>query len=161
MHTRYFSVARSIRAAEPVLRGYDRAVGIPYWLGEDAAPFSQRAFDGVDVEIIGAGITGCSCALALAQAGLRVRIVDRRGVAEGASGRNGGFALRGGAARYDVARETYGADVARMFWQRTERALDELEPLAGDALTRPGSLRLAADDEERDEIRAEFDALRE
>ena len=35
---------------------------------------------------------------------------DARGIAEGASGRNGGFALGGGAARYDVARETYGAD---------------------------------------------------
>ena len=120
----------------------------PFWLTEESTPYASHALDGVDVEIIGAGITGCSCALALAQAGLRVRIVDQRGVAEGASGRNGGFALRGGAARYDVARETYGVDVARMFWQRTERALDELETLAGDALTRPGSLRLAADDAE-------------
>ena len=37
----------------------------------------------VDVEIVGGGITGCSCALALAEAGLRVRLVrgarDRRG----------------------------------------------------------------------------------
>jgi len=136
-------------------------VATPFWLTEESTPYASHALDGVDVEIIGAGITGCSCALALAQAGLRVRIVDQRGVAEGASGRNGGFALRGGAARYDVARETYGVDVARMFWQRTERALDELEPLAGDALTRPGSLRLATDDEERDEIRAEFEALQE
>ena len=38
-----------------------------------------------------------------------MRVHDARGIAEGASGRNGGFALGGGAARYDVARETYGA----------------------------------------------------
>lgn len=133
----------------------------PYWLLEDSSPLDERALETVDVEIIGAGVTGCSAALVLAQAGLRVRIVDYRGVAEGASGRNGGFALRGGAARYDVARETYGHDAARELWLRTERALDELEPLAGDAFRRTGSLRLAADDEEREEIRAEFEALHE
>jgi len=63
----------------------------------------------VDVAIVGAGVTGCSAALRLSEAGLLVRVHDARGVAEGASGRNGGFALPGGAARYDVARETYGA----------------------------------------------------
>src|SRR3712207_8520394 len=36
-----------------------------------------------------------------------------------------------------------------------------MEELAGETLSRPGSLRVAADDEERDEIRAEHDALRE
>src|SRR5919199_5665814 len=105
----------------------------PYWLSESAPSFSQHALDAVDVEIIGAGVTGCSCALTLAQAGLRVRVVDGRGVAEGASGRNGGFALRGGAARYDVARETYGAEAARELWRRTEAELTELERVAGNA----------------------------
>ena len=132
----------------------------PYWLAEEAPPFADVALDGVDVEIIGAGITGCSCALTLAQAGRRVRVLDRRGIAEGASGRNGGFALRGGAARYDIARETYGHDAARELWSRTERELARLEELGGDAFRRTGSLRLAADDDERAEIRAEFEALR-
>jgi gamma-glutamylputrescine oxidase len=113
------------------------------------------------VAIVGAGVTGCSAALRLAQAGLRVRLHDARGVAEGASGRNGGFALRGGAARYDVARETYGHEQAAEMWRWTERALDRVEELAGDALLRPGSYRLAADAEERDQIRAEYEALRE
>jgi gamma-glutamylputrescine oxidase len=131
----------------------------PFWLAEEAPPLEQRRLDSVDIEIIGAGITGCSAALALAQAGLRVRVRDQRGVAEGASGRNGGFALRGGAARYDVARETYGADAARELWRRTEDELTELERVAGDAFRRTGSLRLAADGEEHDEIRAEYEAL--
>ncbi|TMK27088.1 MAG: FAD-binding oxidoreductase, partial [Actinobacteria bacterium] len=133
---------------------------IPFWLAEEAPPFAELALDTVDVEIVGAGITGCSCALTLAQAGKRVRVLDQRGVAQGASGRNGGFALRGGAARYDVARDTYGADAARELWRRTERELDRLEELGGDAFRRTGSLRLAADDEERAEIRAEFETLR-
>jgi glycine/D-amino acid oxidase-like deaminating enzyme len=86
---------------------------------------------------------------------------DARGVAEGASGRNGGFALGGGAARYDVARETYGAERSAAFWRWTHDALDRMAELAGDALRRPGSYRLAADEEEREEIRLEWAALRE
>ena len=137
-------------------------MGNPYWLEDKAPPRARPQHDGrVDVAIVGAGVTGCSAALRLAAGGLRVRVFDQRGVAEGASGRNGGFALRGGAARYDIARETYGADSALGLWQWTERALDRMESLAGDALTRRGSLRLAADEEEREHIRAEFEAMRE
>jgi glycine/D-amino acid oxidase-like deaminating enzyme len=134
----------------------------PYWLEEEAPARRQVTHEGrVDVAIVGAGVTGCSAALRLADSGLRVRVHDQRGVAEGASGRNGGFALRGGASRYDVARETYGAEQARELWHWTERALDRMEELAGDALRRPGSFRLAADEEEHDQIRAEYEALRE
>ena len=141
---------------------YDRPVE-PFWLADAAAPLpASRQLDGrADVAIVGAGITGCACARFLAEAGLRVRVHDARTVASGASGRNGGFALRGGAARYDVARTSYGKEEARELWRRTGEALDRMEKLAGDELRRPGSLRLAADDEERDAIRAEYDALRE
>jgi len=136
-------------------------VDTPFWLDEPSRPVDSRSQDEVDVAVIGAGITGVSCALALTRGGLRVRVHDARGIAEGASGRNGGFALRGGAARSDVAREPYGADAAKLLWQRTEAALDRLEAVAGDAFRRTGSLRLAADDEERDEILLEYEALRD
>ncbi len=133
----------------------------PYWLEDEVPARAQQRHEGaVDVAIVGAGVTGCSAALRLAEAGLRVRVHDQRGVAEGASGRNGGFALRGGATRYDIARETYGADEARELWHWTERALDRMETLAGDSLTRNGSLRLAADEEEREHIQAEYEAMR-
>jgi glycine/D-amino acid oxidase-like deaminating enzyme len=134
----------------------------PYWLEDEAPPRSAVRHDGpVDVAIVGAGVTGCSAALRLAEAGLKVRVHDRRGVAEGASGRNGGFATRGGASRYDVARDTYGREQATGLWHWTERALDEMSEPAGDALRRTGSLRLAADEEERDSLRIEFEAMRE
>ena len=110
--------------------------------------------------VVGGGITGCSAALALAEAGLRVRLHDAREIAGGASGRNGGFALRGGASPYDVTIETIGREQAKRLWRLTEEALDRLEGLAGDALRRTGSLRLAADDEERDALAVEFEALR-
>jgi gamma-glutamylputrescine oxidase len=140
----------------------DTTVMNPYWLEDEPVPRAVPKHDGtVDVAVVGAGITGIAAALRLAENGKRVRVHDARGVAEGASGRNGGFALRGGASRYDVARETYGVDGACELWRWTERALDRMADLAGDALQRNGSFRLAADSEERDEIRAEYEAFRE
>jgi glycine/D-amino acid oxidase-like deaminating enzyme len=133
-----------------------------WWLADDPAPaLPDIELERVDAEIVGAGITGISAALTLADAGLRVRIRDGRRVAEGASGRNGGFALRGGAMPYDRAREWLGAERAAEYWRLTETYLDCLAALAGDALRRTGSLRLAADDEEVEEIRAELAALHE
>ena len=133
-----------------------------WWLADDPAPPLPAAqLDEVDVEIVGAGITGISAALTLAEAGLRVRVRDARRVGEGASGRNGGFALRGGAMPYDRARDWLGAERAGEYWRLTEQHLDRLAGLAGDALRRAGSLRLAADEEERAELQVEFDALRE
>ncbi len=132
----------------------------PYWLDEPVEPLGgKRHDDPVDAAIVGGGVTGCSCALTLAEAGMRVRLYEARTIASGASGRNGGFALRGGAMRYDAARATFGPERATAFWRLTERALDRMAELAGDAFRRVGSLRLAADKEERDELRAEYDAL--
>ncbi len=110
--------------------------------------------------VVGGGVTGCAAALALAEAGLKVRLHDAREIAGGASGRNGGFALRGGAAPYDVTVETIGGESAQRYWRRTEQALYRLAGLAGDALRRTGSLRLAGDDEERDALAVEYEALR-
>jgi gamma-glutamylputrescine oxidase len=114
----------------------------------------------VDVAIVGAGVTGCSCALTLADAGLRVRVHEAREVAGGASGRNGGFALRGAALPYDVARVELGAERAASLWRLTERALGRLAAIAGDAFRGTGSLRLASDSDEATSLRSEYEALR-
>jgi glycine/D-amino acid oxidase-like deaminating enzyme len=112
------------------------------------------------VIVIGGGVTGCSCALTLAERGVAVRLYEAREIAGGASGRNGGFALRGAATPYDVARDRLGADDARLLMELTERTVDRLEQLAGDAFRRVGSLRLALDLNERQALRGEHDALR-
>ena len=132
------------------------------WLEDAVEPVPRPAWQGrADVIIIGAGVTGCSCALALAEAGVRVRVHEAREIASGASGRNGGFALRGGAMAYDVARESFGAEAAAGLWRLTERYLERLAALAGDAFRSVGSLRLAADEAERESLRAEYEALRD
>ena len=133
-----------------------------YWLSEPwTAPAVGRSNVAVDVAVVGGGVTGCSCAHVLAEAGLSVRVLEAREIASGASGRNGGFALRGAAPAYDDARRRLGSERARALWRLTERYLDRLESLAGDAFRRTGSLRLAADPAERSELEAEYEALRE
>jgi len=132
-----------------------------YWLAEAHDPLPSVPLDGPpDVAVVGGGITGCSCALALAEAGLRVRLFDAREIAGGASGRNGGFALRGGAAPYPVMVESIGREHAATLWRWTEAELAVLAEAAGDAFRPTGSLRLAADGEERQELVAELEALR-
>ena len=137
-------------------------MGDSLWLSGPTPVLRSRSLAGhPDVEIVGGGITGCSCALALARAGKRVRLHEAREIASGASGRNGGFALRGGAMAYDAAREWLGRDWAREYWQLTEAYVDRMAQLAPDAVRRTGSLRLAGDAEEREELRRELEALRQ
>ncbi len=132
-----------------------------FWLAEATPTLrSQPLSATADVEVVGGGITGISAALMLARLGKRVRLHEARAVASGASGRNGGFALRGGAMAYDSARAWLGHDAAADYWRLTEAYVDRMAELGGDAVRRTGSLRLAGDDE-RDELRAEYEALRE
>lgn len=64
---------------------------------QTAAPAPQTPrLDGdaaCDVAVIGAGILGLSAALALAQAGVAVRVLEAGAIGEGASGRNGGLVV--------------------------------------------------------------------
>ena len=132
-----------------------------FWLDEARDRLSVQRFDGrAEVAVIGGGVTGCSAALTLAERGVRVRLHEAREIAGGASGRNGGFALRGATLPYDEARVALGAERARSVMELTERALDRLESLAGDAFRRVGSYRLAYDDAELAALRREHDALR-
>ena len=132
-----------------------------YWLAEPHEPLPRARLDGAPhVAVVGGGITGCSCALALAEAGLRVRLYEAREIAGGASGRNGGFGLRGGAAPYPVTAASIGRERAAELWRWTERELGALAEAAGDAFRPTGSLRLAADEDERSELEEEYDALR-
>ena len=136
-------------------------MGDSFWLCEASPALRSGPLDGpADVEIVGGGVTGISAALALARRGQRVRLHEARAVASGASGRNGGFALRGGAMAYNSAREWLGHDVAAAYWRLTEEYVGRMGELGADAFRRTGSLRLAGDGE-RDELQGEYEALRE
>jgi gamma-glutamylputrescine oxidase len=137
-------------------------VSTSYWLSESARAFPRaHTSKRPDAIVVGGGATGCACALALAEGGMRVHLREAHEIASGASGRNGGFALRGGAMPYDQARRQLGREAAIGLWRLTERYVSRLAELAGDAFRPVGSLRLAGDEAERDELRSEYDALRE
>lgn len=79
-----------------------------------------------DVCIVGAGFTGLSAALELAEAGLRVVVLEAEQVGWGCSGRNGGQINPGLACDHSRMVAELGAEDARKVWQLT---LDGVELL--------------------------------
>ena len=79
-----------------------------------------------DVCIVGAGFTGLSAALELAEAGVRVTVLEAEQVGWGCSGRNGGQINPGLGCDHGRVVAELGADDARKVWQLT---LDGVELL--------------------------------
>jgi gamma-glutamylputrescine oxidase len=140
---------------------------VPYWLDYPYEPRPALHADvTADVCVIGAGVSGLSCARELARRGLDTVVLEARTVASGASGRNGGFLLAGGAPFHVDARERWGHEPARRLYARTVEAQNEVVDLAeslgvGDAVRRVGSLRLATSEEEAAHVEKHVEALRE
>ena len=75
-----------------------------------------------DVAVIGGGLTGLSAALALAERGFGVVLLEARRVGWGASGRNGGQLLTGFNKGLQDLTRAVGADDARRLWRFAEDA---------------------------------------
>ncbi len=82
-----------------------------------------------DVCVIGAGITGCSAALHLAERGYRVAVLESEKVGWGASGRSGGQKLHGFGCDLSVLRRGVGPDNTRKLWDMSLEAVDLLDDL--------------------------------
>ncbi len=115
------------------------------WYARSAAPAPEhprlQGRQTADVVILGAGLTGLSAALELAQAGLDVVVVEARRVGWGASGRNGGQVIFG-----------YGCDqwkIAAMVGMETSRRLFDWS-LEGVAMVRERIARHGIDAHWRD-----------
>ena len=79
-----------------------------------------------DVCVVGGGLAGCSAALALAERGYRVAVVEAQRVAWGASGRNGGQALVGVACGQQKIERLLSPADARAIWDISVEGLSLL-----------------------------------
>lgn len=98
----------------------------PSWYADSAPalpPFESLKGDvKADVCIVGAGYTGLSAALHLAQAGRRVVLLEAHRVGFGASGRNGGQLGSGQRVTQDTLKKMVGDSRAQTFWDLGEDA---------------------------------------
>jgi glycine/D-amino acid oxidase-like deaminating enzyme len=134
---------------------------VPYW---QDYPYEPRpALEGAieaEVCVIGAGVGGLSCARELALRGSDVVVLEARTVASGASGRNGGFLLAGGAPFHLDAIERWGHEPARRLYARTVEVQPEVVELGGEFVRPVGSLRLATSEDEAEHVRRHVESLR-
>ena len=82
-----------------------------------------------DVCVIGAGYTGLSAALHLAQRGMKVVVVEGQRVGWGASGRNGGQLASGWRHGQDKLEAMLGIEHARLLWRLSEDAKNLVKSL--------------------------------
>lgn len=96
-----------------------------YYAAVNPDPAPRARLEGstrVDVAIIGAGFTGLSAALHLAQAGLKTVVLEQARVGWGASGRNGGQIHTGQRREQDELERLVGFDDAKKLWDMAEDA---------------------------------------
>ena len=82
-----------------------------------------------DVCIVGAGFTGLSAALHLAEQGHSVVLLDAERVGWGASGRNGGQVCQGHNMDHDELSDALGKDGADRLWQLSLESVDLVKAL--------------------------------
>ncbi len=139
----------------------------PYWHAT-ATPFASAAAGEVagraDVVVIGAGFTGLSAALALAERGASVVVLEAGKVGGGASGRNGGHVNNGTAVDFGGLVARFGVDAARSLYHAYDDAVDTVERLVREHqitcdFRRGGKIKLAAKPEHYEKIARSFELL--
>jgi glycine oxidase len=117
----------------------------------------QKTREHLDVVIVGAGVIGLACAWRAAQAGLRVRVLEREEPGAGASGVAAGMLAPVGEATWGEEGLLDAALASHALWPEFAA---ELEDVGGASLVRSGALHVALDAEEAAELRRRFDLMR-
>ena len=104
------------------------------WIApRDAPRFASLAHDlHVDVAIVGAGITGITAAMLLHRAGKRVAIVERRRVLDGETGHTTAHLATAIDARYATLRSDFGEASARLVYESSRAAIDQIAAFVKD-----------------------------
>ncbi|MBY5989312.1 NAD(P)/FAD-dependent oxidoreductase [Roseovarius atlanticus] len=126
---------------------------------EPLAPFAPlRGETRADVCVVGAGFTGLSAALHLAEAGLDVVLLEAHRVGFGASGRNGGQLGSGQRQDQQTLERLVGREDAARLWELAEGAKDLVKSLVArhaiDCHLKPGVAHMCFS---RAEVREEHD----
>jgi gamma-glutamylputrescine oxidase len=104
-------------------------------LGLISVSGEEKLPERVDVVIVGAGITGLAVAHGLRHSSLKVIVLDQRGLAQGATGRNGGHLNPGTVTDFYDAVRQYGESEAAAVWNFTEHSVERTKRFLRDTGT--------------------------
>jgi glycine/D-amino acid oxidase-like deaminating enzyme len=102
-----------------------------FWLTTvEAPPVAVRELpEGVDVAVIGAGLTGLSAARTLAGGGARVAVLEAENIGWGASCRNGGMILSGLKLGIPTLMKRYGREATQRMYVASLESIDCVEEI--------------------------------
>src|SRR5256886_15554214 len=107
---------------------------VPYWI--DSAPIKRfhrlQENVGVDVLVIGAGVTGISAAYLLKKAGLTVALIERERVASIDTGHTTAHLTYITDVELRELARNFGEDHAQAAWDAGAAAIDEIERIVGE-----------------------------
>lgn len=135
------------------------------WLTDTDRPTYEPLSGSIlaDVVVVGAGITGLTCALLLARQGRDVVVVEAAGVGSGTTGGTTGKVTSQHGLIYGDLIERHGEDVARSYADANQQAVDLIGSLVGEtaaqcAYTPASALVFARDLDQMGGLEAEHEA---